>query len=440
MASAAATQVGTYFLRNYYNLLQQNPDVVHQFYSEASTMVRVDDLAGTNTTVNNMMDIHSLILSLNFTQIEIKTANFVNSWGDGVLVMVSGLVQTKEYSHQRKFIQMFFLAPQEKGYFVLNDYFHFVDQEQVQPAPVVAQENFESNLASSAVVETVPEYIHEEESQAPQPITSEENDVVDNYNYSEQSQQVVSQPDNWGEEPLPEEQHSSFSNGMAMAPEEPVQPPPVPPPHVEEPVGEPVKKTYASILKTAKAPPAFPVAQPVPVSRLPHPSAESNQAHHSMASTATAEKPRSDAYGEAAAHDDEGESKSVYVGNLPSSVTEADLEVEFKKFGRLIPDGVAIRSRKETGGYYAFVEFEELSGVHNALRASPIEVNGRQIYVEERKPNSGIRGGRRGGRGRFGGGRGYARGGGDEYVGNRGRSNGYQRAPHQERGILGARN
>jgi hypothetical protein len=71
-----------------------------------------------------------------------------------VLVMVSGLVQTKEYSHQRKFIQMFFLAPQEKGYFVLNDYFHFVDQEQVQPAPVIAQENFESNLASNTVVET----------------------------------------------------------------------------------------------------------------------------------------------------------------------------------------------------------------------------------------------------------------------------------------------
>jgi hypothetical protein len=434
MASAAATQVGTYFLRNYYNLLQQNPDVVHQFYSDASTMVRVDDLAGTNTTVNNMMDIHSLIISLNFTQIEIKTANFVNSWGDGVLVMVSGLVQTKEYSHQRKFIQMFFLAPQEKGYFVLNDYFHFVDQEQVQPAPVIAQENFESNLASNTVVETVPEYIHEEESQAPQQITSEENEAVDNYNYSEPSQQVISHHDNWGEELLPEEPLSSFSNGMAMAPEEPVQPPPLPPPHVEEPVGEPVKKTYASILKTAKAP--MPVAQPVPVSKPHHPTVESNQAHLSvMTSTAAAERPRSDTYGEAASHDDEGESKSVYVGNLPSSVTEADLESEFKKFGRLIPDGVAIRSRKETGGYYAFVEFEELSGVHNSLRASPIEINGRQIYVEERKPNSGIRGGRRGGRGRFsGGGRGYARGG-DEY---RGRSNGYQRAPHQERGILGS--
>ncbi|CAL5061866.1 unnamed protein product [Urochloa decumbens] len=438
MASAAATQVGTYFLRNYYNLLQQNPDVVHQFYSEASTMVRVDDLAGTSTTVNTMMDIHSLIMSLNFTQIEIKTANFVNSWGEGVMVMVSGLVQTKEYNHQRKFIQTFFLAPQEKGYFVLNDYFHFVDQEQVQPAPLISQDDYENNLASNTVVETVPEYIHEEETQSTQ-ITSEGHDVVDSYAYSEPPQQVVPS-DNWGEEPLPEEQPSSFSNEIAVAPEEPVQPPPVPPPHVEEPVGEPVKKTYASILKTAKAPPAFPVAQQIPVSKPSHPTPESNQSQHSvMASSTAAEKPRSDAYGEMASHDDE-ESKSVYVGNVPSSVSEADLESEFKKFGRLIPDGVAIRSRKETGGYYAFVEFEELSGVHNALKASPIEINGRQIYVEERKPNSGIRGGRRGGRGRFGGGgRGYARGGGDEYNGgNRGRSNGYGRVPHQERGILGS--
>ena len=95
------------------------------------------------------------------------------------------------------------------------------------------------------------EYIHEEESQTAQyavPITSEESEAVDNYTYSEQPQQVVSHSDNWGDEPLPEEPLSTFSNGMAMAPEEPVQPPPVQPPHVEEPVGEPVKKTYASIV------------------------------------------------------------------------------------------------------------------------------------------------------------------------------------------------
>ncbi|KAM0851526.1 hypothetical protein ACQ4PT_052362 [Festuca glaucescens] len=443
-AAAAANQVGTYFLRNYYNLLQQNPDVVHQFYNEASTMIRVDDVTGISTTANSMMDIHSLIMSLNFTQIEIKTANFTNSWGDGVIVMVSGLVQTKEYINQRKFIQTFFLAPQEKGYFVLNDYFHFVDQEQVQPAQGIPQETFETNLAST--VQTSPEYIHEEESQTTQyavPMPSEENDAVDNYAYPEPPQQVVSHSDNWGDEPLPEEPVSSFTNGMAVAPEEPVQQLPVQAPHVEEPVGEPVKKTYASILRSAKAPPPAPVAQAVPVNK-PRPATESNQAAPVMTSSMTADKPKSDYYGEA--HEEE-ESRSVYVGNVPSNVLEADLENEFKKFGQLIPEGVAIRSRKETGGYYAFVEFEELSGVHSALRASPLEINGRQIYVEERKPNSGIRGGRRGGRGgRFGGSggggggaRGYARG--DEYNNSsRGRSNGYQRAPHGERGILGARN
>ncbi|BAF07707.2 Os02g0131700 [Oryza sativa Japonica Group] len=274
-------------------------------------MVRVDDLAGTNTTASTMMDIHSLIMSLNFTQIEIKTANFLNSWGDGVLVMVSGLVQTKEYSHQRKFIQMFFLAPQEKGYFVLNDYFHFVDEEQVQPAPVIAQDNFETNMASNSVVEPgiiylFPEYIHEEENQSAVPITSEESDAVENYTYSEPPQQVVSQSDNWGDEPLPEEPISSFTNGMAMAPEEPVQSPPVPPPHVEEPVGEPVKKTYASILRTAKAPLVFPVAQPAPT--RPHQATETNQAaqHSVMTSSVATEKPKTDVYGEFAVQDDEG--------------------------------------------------------------------------------------------------------------------------------------
>jgi RNA recognition motif-containing protein len=40
------------------------------------------------------------------------------------------------------------------------------------------------------------------------------------------------------------------------------------------------------------------------------------------------------------------EGESVYVGNIPSSISEADLENEFSRFGRLIPDGVAIRSRK----------------------------------------------------------------------------------------------
>ncbi|BAT85569.1 hypothetical protein VIGAN_04313100, partial [Vigna angularis var. angularis] len=102
--------------------------------------------------------------------------------------------------------------------------------------------------------------------------------------------------------------------------------------------------------------------------------------------------------------EDEGEVTSVYVRNLPANVTEAEIDQEFKNFGRIKTDGIFIRVRKEIGVCYAFVEFEDIIGVQNALQASPIQLAGRQVYIEERRPNSGsaVRGGRRGrGRGSY---------------------------------------
>lgn len=71
--------------------------------------------------------------------------------------MVSGSVQVKDFIYRRKFVQTFFLAPQKKGYFVLNDIFHFIDEEQIHhhhPAVLLAQHNLDSKLNASA---TIPE-------------------------------------------------------------------------------------------------------------------------------------------------------------------------------------------------------------------------------------------------------------------------------------------
>lgn len=94
-------------------------------------------------------------MSLNYTGIEIRTAHALESWNSGVIVMVSGSVLLKDFS-RRKFVQTFFLAPQEKGYFVLNDIFHFIDEEPIHhhPAVMLAQGNLDSNRNASA---TVPE-------------------------------------------------------------------------------------------------------------------------------------------------------------------------------------------------------------------------------------------------------------------------------------------
>ncbi|KAJ0695547.1 putative Ras GTPase-activating protein-binding protein [Helianthus annuus] len=41
-SSVTASQVGSYFVQQYYQVLQQQPQFAHQFYTGSSTMVRVD--------------------------------------------------------------------------------------------------------------------------------------------------------------------------------------------------------------------------------------------------------------------------------------------------------------------------------------------------------------------------------------------------------------
>lgn len=58
---------------------------------------------------------------------EIKTADAQESYKGGVIVLVTGFL-TGTDNVRRKFTQSFFLAPQDKGYFVLNDVFRYVDE------------------------------------------------------------------------------------------------------------------------------------------------------------------------------------------------------------------------------------------------------------------------------------------------------------------------
>lgn len=101
-----------------------------------------------------MQQIHQLVMTLNYTRIEIKTAHSLESWNGGVLVMVSGSVHVKHLNGRKKFIETFFLAPQEKGFFVLNDLFHYVDEEQIVQHPIayLPQNNLDAKLNSSAAV------------------------------------------------------------------------------------------------------------------------------------------------------------------------------------------------------------------------------------------------------------------------------------------------
>ncbi|GAU42874.1 hypothetical protein TSUD_13420 [Trifolium subterraneum] len=394
-------------------------------------------------------------MSLSYTGIEIKTAHSLESWSGGVIVMVSGSVQIKD-NQRRKFMQTFFLAPQEKGFFVLNDIFHFVEDDLIHhhhhQAVLLAQSNLDPKLnVPNTINNTVSSYMLGGDIQAREyAATNEvkENGVADNYGFSEQRMQRGPDSEHIREDNAAEESNGSLhSSGNAVQDLLPASP--------DEPAGEPQKHTYASILRVAKGQSTLSAAsQPshknVSQSEWDLTPPSSNQ--QTTVSANAFERPETDAVEELPAAEYEDEIKSVYVRNLSPTVSPSEVEEEFKNFGRIRPDGVVIRSRKDVGVCYAFVEFEDMSGVHNAVKAGSVEIAGRQVYIEERRPNSNIpsRGGRRGrgrgsyqsdaSRGRFSSrsyGRGNGHDGGDrEY--NKPRGNGYYRpSQRQERGYSG---
>lgn len=426
-----AAQIGTYFVNHYYHYLQQKPDIVHQYYTDVSTMLRID--SHTRETASAMLQIHNLIMSLSYTEIEIKTAHSLESWNGGLLVMVSGSLRMKNFANRRKFVQTFFLAPQEKGgFFVLNDIFHFIEDELVLQHPaVLLATDLDSKLnISTSIPEPVSNYMRGGEIHAGNFVApAEENGQVETYNFEEQQLHHVSQTEN-------------ESNGLLQNTVHAVQEPLPPAVPIE---GETQKHTYASILRVSKGQ-SGPLASlnqnqnTVPASSEWQ-SAPQLTIQQSISSSSVLERSGSEAAEEVSA-EDEGEIKSVYVRNLPSNVSASEIEEQFKKFGKLKADeGVVIRSRKDVGVCYAFVEFEDITGVQNAIKEASVQIGGRQAYIEERRGNrnNGYRGGRQGRgrgsyqsdgpRGRFGGHYGLDGGEQRDY---RPRGNGYYR--RQDRG------
>ncbi|HVN91414.1 MAG TPA: RNA-binding protein [Candidatus Binataceae bacterium] len=108
----------------------------------------------------------------------------------------------------------------------------------------------------------------------------------------------------------------------------------------------------------------------------------------------------------------------LYVGNLPYSVTNGDLEALFSQVGQV--ESVAVITDKFSGQSKGF-GFVEMATAEEASRAieqlNDSELKGRNIKVNEAKPREGGfgGGGNRGGRGGDRGGRGGDRGGRDRW-------------------------
>ncbi|CAI9117955.1 OLC1v1019447C1 [Oldenlandia corymbosa var. corymbosa] len=128
LTSRRAKVMGIAFVKQYYQLLHQQPELVHKFYRDSS-FLRHADSDGTVTTITTLRAINNKIVSFGYGnyKIEVKTAHVEDSYQASIFIKVTGCL-TGTDNVPRNFTQSFFLAPQENGYFIENSCFDGIEE------------------------------------------------------------------------------------------------------------------------------------------------------------------------------------------------------------------------------------------------------------------------------------------------------------------------
>lgn len=412
--------VGNAFVERYYCILHQSPEAVHKFYIDSSVLTRPGP-DGVMRSITTVQAINEKILSLDYlkSKAEILSADAEYSYKDGVIVLVTGILTGKDDT-RRKFSQAFFLAPQEKGYFVLNDVFRYVGESESVGAVSVENNHIkESEPKAPLTIDPEPTVVADH----PVPnetITIEDDTAKNNTDGKEVTHQLAN-----GKLPVSEKkvivEQPIISNRNAV---------PLSKEDLPKKSEDVEKKSFASVVKTLKDNNApfqrnTPVKPPVKPAEPAHASAA--PAHTSAAPEATA--PSSNSTVEKI-DDHAVKAHAIFVPNLPMDATVEQLEVVFKKYGSIKPDGIQVRSNKQQGSCFGFVEFESASSMQNAIKESPISMFNRKLHIEERRASND--------RGKFSGRGGYRndnfRGRGNFNGGNFGGGRGYGRNDFERRG------
>ncbi|KAF7803087.1 putative G3BP-like protein isoform X1 [Senna tora] len=360
----SAQVVGNAFVEQYYHILHHSPELVYRFYQESSVLSRPDS-KGLMASVTTMQGINEKILSLNFKDFkaEIKTADAQKSYKEGVTVLVTGCLTGKD-NLRRQFAQSFFLAPQDNGYFVLNDVFRYLDDSESSEQHVVN----EVGDATSVINTPDPAPSHVSDPSAPDPANSsvsEDLNVAENaFEPSNQERQLLDEI-----EDVVEPESQSNGNDASQATE------------LASSTQEDIpKKSYASIVKVAKGS-AQSSKVYVPANTIKTvPKKTETKPVESVESAAVPEveaEPNSSSIPESSDNHEEAcpistvEGYSIYIRNLPLNVTVAQLEVEFKNFGPIKPGGIQVRNNKQQGYCFGFVEFQSLSSMNSAIQVDP---------------------------------------------------------------------
>lgn len=168
-------EVGWYFVEQYYTTLSRSPDKLYLFYNKRSQFVSGLETDKVAVCVGQRA-INDKIKDLDFHDCKVRVTNVDSQASDAnIVIQVIGELSNRGQPH-RKFSQTFVLATQTNGYFVLNDIFRYLIEEEDEPEPEPQQQQQQDEVQQvpgleSSIKEQLP-------TETPQNLTSSTDPVA----------------------------------------------------------------------------------------------------------------------------------------------------------------------------------------------------------------------------------------------------------------------
>jgi len=353
----AAEVVGNSFVNQFYTILHTSPAVLFKFYTNDSTLiVSGDHGAGSDapTTYRTQRDIHNKVMSMRYdeTQADVKSIDASHTLGGGVLVQVTGTLRRKGETFARNFVQSFLLAPQENGFFVLNDIVRYLDKvdssSDAHKAAAPAKASGKQGAAAGAAPAAA----------AAAPAAAAETKTEPKAE-SKATKKDAAEGEKAAKEPKPAKGEAAKEDSSKA--EDPNKP-----------------RTYAMMAAqaAARAAEAAQAAKPAAVAVAAAPAKASSPPPVEKAERASPPTVKPGC--------------GIFIKNIFIDTTVEDLEQEFSKFGvvRGGAKGINLKSPKlshETK--FAFIDFDDAASAQAALEAR-IELAGKELVVELKKSSA----------------------------------------------------
>ncbi|KAL0336541.1 UNVERIFIED_CONTAM: Nuclear transport factor 2 [Sesamum radiatum] len=435
--------VANAFVKQYYAILNKCPENAHKFYQESS-LLGWPGADGVLTPVTTLSGINDKIMSSDckYCSAEIKTTDAQESVEGGVIVAVTGSLTRKD-NVKMNFSQTFFLAKQEKGFFVLNDILRFsdvfvstanapADYDGINDQPATSMQSSVHSALSDSPTSICTKAIENgqvKESFDP-PVTKEAFAKVAASTSpaasAEKAPSIVAPASN-EKAPLVVAPSSNEKAPSVVAPSSNEKVPSVIVPALSEKVPSVIvpalsekvpsvaapasnstqKITYASVVaketpaispRTARvasnvnkqvASPTTKASAPLvdraskaatPASAVPKTLTPSNKVSPNPAPPGNG-SPNNSAYSEA--------TRGIYIGRLPYDITKQGIVDVVKQFGpvRRNADTIQIR-RHEDGFCCGFVEFESADSARRAVEVHHVKIGDKEAYITYKRSYS----------------------------------------------------